>query len=134
MYVGLSTAYYKISVLIQIKYHKCMLINIYLGPNKVSFNRIFKWAFPGLFFIYFCTFKQTLHFLQQINVKNFHRVYDAGIWTHNLWTTSLLPNHYTSLFCCSHENFSSKSRSHFAAAFAKLNSASKLIDVQEASS
>ena len=28
-----------------------------------------KWAIPSLFFIYFCLFKQTLQFLQQINVK-----------------------------------------------------------------
>ena len=27
-----------------------------------------KWAKPGLFFIYFCLFKHTLQFLQQINV------------------------------------------------------------------
>ena len=27
------------------------------------------WANPGLFFIYFCLFKHTLQFLQQINVK-----------------------------------------------------------------
>ena len=29
-----------------------------------------KWANPGLFFVYFCLFKQALQFLQQINVKN----------------------------------------------------------------
>ena len=29
----------------------------------------FKWANPGLFFIYFRLFKHTLQFLQQINVK-----------------------------------------------------------------
>ena len=28
-----------------------------------------KWANPGLFFVYFRLFKQTLQFLQQINVK-----------------------------------------------------------------
>ena len=40
---------------------------------------------------YFRLFKQTLQFLQQINVKNVHPVHDAGIRTHNLWSTSLLP-------------------------------------------
>ena len=34
------------------------------------FEQLFKkWANPGLFFIYFCLFKHTLQFLQQINVK-----------------------------------------------------------------
>ena len=28
-----------------------------------------KWANPSLIFVYFCLFKQTLKFLQQINVK-----------------------------------------------------------------
>ena len=50
-----------------------------------------KWANPSHFFIYFCLFKQTLQFLQQINVKIVHPVYRAGIWTHNLWNKSLLP-------------------------------------------
>ena len=45
----------------------------------------------GLFFIYFHLSKQTLQFLQQINVKNVHPVSGAGIWTHNLLITSLLP-------------------------------------------
>ena len=34
--------------------------------------------------------KQKLQFLQQINVKNVHTVYSAGIQTHNLQDTSLL--------------------------------------------
>ena len=33
-------------------------------------NMLFKWAHPWLFFIYFRLFKQTIQFLQQINVKN----------------------------------------------------------------
>ena len=36
-------------------------------------------------------FKQTLQFLQQINVKNVHPVYGTGIPTHNLRDMSLLP-------------------------------------------
>ena len=39
----------------------------------------------GLFFIYFCLSKHTLQFLRQINVKNVHPVYGAGIRTHDLW-------------------------------------------------
>ena len=41
--------------------------------------------------VYFRLFKQILQFLQQINVKNVHPVYSAGIQTHNLWNMSLLP-------------------------------------------
>ena len=40
-------------------------------------------AILGLFFVYFRLFKQTKQFLQQINVKNVHPVYSAGIQTHN---------------------------------------------------
>ena len=36
-------------------------------------------------------FKQTLQFLQQIYVKNDHPVYGAGIRTHDLQNSSLLP-------------------------------------------
>ena len=46
---------------------------------------------PGLFFMYFHLFKQTLQFLQQINVKNVHPVSGTGIRTHNLLIASLLP-------------------------------------------
>ena len=46
---------------------------------------------PGLYLIYFRLFEQTLQFLQQINVKNVHAVYGAGVRTHNLWNMSLLP-------------------------------------------
>ena len=30
-------------------------------------------------------------FLQQIDVKNVHKVYGAGIRTHDLWNMSLIP-------------------------------------------
>ena len=54
---------------------------------------VFKWAIPGLFFIYFWSFsnKHGYNFLQQINVKNVHPVYGAGIQTHNLHIASLIP-------------------------------------------
>ena len=43
------------------------------------------------FLFIFSLFKQTLQFLQQINVKNVHPVSGAGIRTRNLLITSLLP-------------------------------------------
>ena len=43
-----------------------------------------EWIIPGLFLVYFRLFKQTLHFLQQIYVKNVHAVYSAGIQTRGL--------------------------------------------------
>ena len=48
-------------------------------------------GYPGLFLVYFRLFKQTLEFLQQINVKNVHPVYGAGIQNHDLQNISLLP-------------------------------------------
>ena len=50
-----------------------------------------KWANTRLVFIYFRLFKQTIQFLQQLNVKNGRPVYGAGIQTHDLWNMSLLP-------------------------------------------
>ena len=44
-----------------------------------------------LFFVYFRRFEKTLQFFQQINVKNVHPVWGAGIRTHNLSNMSLLP-------------------------------------------
>ena len=45
----------------------------------------------GLFLFIFGLFKQTLQFLEQINVKNVDPVYGDEIQTHNLWNMSLLP-------------------------------------------
>ena len=46
---------------------------------------------PGLFlFLFSVFFKQSIQFLQQINGKNVHRVYGAGIRTHDLLNTSRL--------------------------------------------
>ena len=46
-----------------------------------------------LFRLFSVFFKQTIQFLQQINVKkcHVHPVYGAGIRTHDLWIVSLLP-------------------------------------------
>ena len=46
---------------------------------------------PRPLFIYFSVFNQRLQFLQQIHVEKVHPVYGAGIQTHELWDTSLLP-------------------------------------------
>ena len=44
-----------------------------------------------LFFFIFVLFKKSLQFLQRIYVRNVHPVYGAGIRTHNVQNTSLLP-------------------------------------------
>ena len=44
----------------------------------------FYWPTPGLFFVYFQSFQTNNTILQQINVKNAHTVYGAGIQTRNL--------------------------------------------------
>ena len=45
-----------------------------------------------LFRLFSVSFKQTIQFLQQINVKNVvYPVSGAGIQTHDLWNVSLLP-------------------------------------------
>ena len=64
---------------------------LWMYPPTYIQMLLLKWANPGLFFIYFRLFKHTLQFLQQINVKNVHLVYGAGIQTHDLWNMSLLP-------------------------------------------
>ena len=55
------------------------------------FLSFLKWANPGLFFIYFWSFQTNNTFLQQINVKNVHPVYGAGIQTHYLSDMSRHP-------------------------------------------
>ena len=65
-------------------------------PKFQSIHHLFfiKWANHGLFLFIFGLFKQTIQFLQQINVKkcpNVHPVYGAGIWTHDLSTMSCPP-------------------------------------------
>ena len=57
-------------------------------------NVIFlKWAIPGLFPFNFGLCQTNINtILQQINVKNIHPVYDAGIRTHDLQNMSLSPS------------------------------------------
>ena len=50
-----------------------------------------KWPTPASFSFIFGHFKQTLQFLQQINVKNVHLVYGTGYRTHDLWIVSVFP-------------------------------------------
>ena len=45
---------------------------------------------PAPFSVYFQLFKQMFQILQQINVKKFHPVYGAGIWTHALIIANLI--------------------------------------------
>ena len=48
--------------------------------HVVYWSNNFKWAIPGLFFIYICLFKPTLQFLQQIHVKKC----PSSIWCREL--------------------------------------------------
>ena len=48
---------------------------------EVFFKQI---GHPRPLFVYFRLFKQTLQFLQQMNVRNIHPVYGAGNRTHDL--------------------------------------------------
>ena len=57
--------------------------------NFILQQNLFKNGRP--LFCLFYLFKQTLNFLQQINVKNVYTVYIASIRTHDLWNMSLLP-------------------------------------------
>ena len=50
-----------------------------------------KMGHPRSLFIYFGLFKQTVHFLQQINVKNVPLVSSAGIRTHDILNIIILP-------------------------------------------
>ena len=72
---------------------KCMrCFKIPQALEKASIRFFFKnGPTPASFSFIFGLFKQTLQFLQQINVKNVHPVYGAGIWTHDLWNVSLFP-------------------------------------------
>ena len=68
----------------------CILFNSFSGQsvNMIVFNK--KMGHP-LFCFIFGLFKETLQYLQQINVKNVHPVYGAESQTHDLWNMSLLP-------------------------------------------
>ena len=57
--------------------------------SKVMQNYFLNRPTPASFSFIFGLPKQTLQFLQQINVKNVHPVYGAGIRTHNLQNVSL---------------------------------------------
>ena len=69
-----------------------MLDMFFLGDLGSCYKSFFKkWAIYGLF-LFICIFSNKHYiFLQQINVKNIHPVYGAGIRTNDLWSMSLLP-------------------------------------------
>ena len=46
---------------------------------------------PRPLLLFILSFQTTLQFLQQINVKNVHPVYAAGIRTHNIQNMNLVP-------------------------------------------
>ena len=52
-----------------------------------------KWANPGLFFVYFGSFSNQHHynFYNKYMWKKFHRIYGAGIQTHDLQNVNLNP-------------------------------------------
>ena len=59
--------------------------------RKMEIVFLKKRANSVLFLYIFGLFKQTIQFLQQINVKNVHPVYSAGIRTHDLSNMSRPP-------------------------------------------
>ena len=76
--------------------------SITIRPASYQFISIFNlasmylWVFlnmgqPRSIFRFFCLFKQTIQFLQQINVKNVNPVNGAWIRTYDLQNISLLP-------------------------------------------
>ena len=68
---------------------------VYNAPHRDALVMLTDNVFiNGLFrplLLFFCLFKQTLQFLLQVNVKNVHPGYGAGIQTLDLQNTSLLP-------------------------------------------
>ena len=72
--------------------HHCYCFNVKNNPLFLCFFFFLeKMDQPRPLFVFFGLFKQTIDFLQQINVKNVHPVYGAGIRTHNLSIMSCHP-------------------------------------------
>ena len=71
----------QVSDWVRVSMRRTCIISFFKRPTAASFSFIF-----GLF-------KQTIQFLQQINVKKcqVHPVYSTGIWTHDLLNMSCLP-------------------------------------------
>ena len=71
---------------------KYLLLHKYFCLFDRSQVGFFKWANPGLFFVYFGSFQTNItNFYNKYMWKNFHPVYGAGIWTHDHRNMSLLP-------------------------------------------
>ena len=66
---------------------KCPL-SIWLNFEHTLTNSLCYWV---NFHLFSFVFSNNITILQQINVKNVHPVYSAGILTHDLWIVSLLP-------------------------------------------
>ena len=66
------------------------IVSLASAKRHVFFKK--RWANPGLFLFIFGLFKQTIQFLQQINVTkcHVHPVSGAGIRTQDVWNVSLL--------------------------------------------
>ena len=62
---------------------ECVLVRI--QPSATVIDHLLTFSFI------FGLFKQSIQFLQQINLKIFHPVYSAGIRTHDLSNMSRLP-------------------------------------------
>ena len=77
------------------KWIMCTKLLIYSNSDNKDYLSIFlkNGRTPASFSFIFGLLKQTIHFLQQINVKIFHvyQVYGVGIRTHNLSNVSRLP-------------------------------------------
>ena len=64
----------------------------FLKFEELKNGTFFKWANLGLFFYLFSSFQaHSTNFATNGNVKSVHTVYSAGIRTHGLWNTNLLP-------------------------------------------
>ena len=93
--------YFKVFFVISTSRKSCSAkegLNVILKPNgKNSLNALFKilinlfqWAIPSLFLFIFVFSNKHLIYTTNMS-ENVHLVYDAGIWTHDLQDTSLLP-------------------------------------------
>ena len=67
-------------------------IYLYCSQERANkFGIFFNGPTPASISFIFGFFKQTMQFLQHINVKNGYPVYSTGIWTHDLSNVSRHP-------------------------------------------
>ena len=67
-------------------------LSVFIVATNKQGSNFFKWANPGLFFVYFWSFqtKNSIFITNQL-LKNVYPVYNAGIWTHDLSNMSRHP-------------------------------------------